>query len=320
MSTQSEDGEQGLFNPEWKNQQEKTFTAWCNSHLSKVNTQIKSIADFKDGSKLLKLIEVISGEKLPKPNAGKLRLHYILNINNALDFLMSKGVHLTISAEDIADGNLKLTLGMIWMLIHRFTIQEINFEKGAAKEGLLNWFNEDNEFKVKNFHDSFKDGLALCGFINKYNPDLLDMKKVVEEEPIHILNLAFELAEKYFGVPRMLDANDMIEKPNDLAVMTYISSFYHALAERGNNIKKDETKFVSETYLIEIAESCPSSCMAYLQKCLEESNLVATLHESKNDHGPTYIAVQTSFEELCIQVRFFFLIGLFVFSCYLCYI
>ena len=267
MAAQNEEGEK-LFNSEWKNQQEKTFTAWCNSHLCKVNTQIESMADFKDGINLLKLIEVISGEKLPKPNTKKLRVHHILNINNALNFVRSKDVHLTISGEDIADGNLKLTLGMIWMLIHRFAIQEINFEEGTAKEGLLNWFNEDNEYKVKDFHDSFKDGLALCGFIRKQNPDLLNMKEVVEEEPIHNLNLAFDLAEKHFGVPKMLDAKDMIEKPNDLAIMTYISSFYHALVknegksnEEQSTVNKDQTGFVSETYLIEIAESCPPSCM-----------------------------------------------------------
>ena len=304
MSTQGED-ESGLLNSEWKKQQEKTFTAWCNLHLSKVNTQIKSMADFKDGLKLLKLIEVISGEKLPKPNPGKLRLHYISNINSALHFLTSKNMHLTISAEDIVDGNLKLTLGMVWMLIHRFAIQEINFDDGSAKEGLLRWFNEDNQHKVTNFHDSFKDGLALCGFINKQNPGLLDMSEIVKEDPIHNLNLAFDLAEQHFGVPKMLDANDMLEKPNDLAVMTYISSFYHAISENTKKVDKENVgneEFLSETYLIEFAESCPSHCMKYLLKSLEESNLVVKLHELKSDHGPMYISVQATFEELCIQV------------------
>ena len=137
------------------------------------------------------------------------------------------------------------------------------------------------------------------------------MKEVVEEEPIHNLNLAFDLAEKHFGVPKMLDAKDMIEKPNDLAIMTYISSFYHALVknegksnEEQSTVNKDQTGFVSETYLIEIAESCPLSCMTYLQKSLEQNKLVVTLHELKNDHGPTYLSVQTSFEELCIQVNY----------------
>jgi spectrin beta len=46
--------------------------------------------DLEDGRKLIKLLEVISGEKLSKPNAGKLKVHKIENINKALMFLQSK--------------------------------------------------------------------------------------------------------------------------------------------------------------------------------------------------------------------------------------
>ena len=40
----------------------KTFTAWCNSHLRKAGTQIENIEeDFRNGLKLMLLLEVISG-------------------------------------------------------------------------------------------------------------------------------------------------------------------------------------------------------------------------------------------------------------------
>lgn len=43
----------------------QTFTAWCNSHLRKAGTQIENIEeDFRDGLKLMLLLEVISGESL----------------------------------------------------------------------------------------------------------------------------------------------------------------------------------------------------------------------------------------------------------------
>ena len=52
----------------------QTFTAWCNSHLRKAGTQIEEIAeDFRNGLKLMLLLEVISGEQLPKPDKGKMR-------------------------------------------------------------------------------------------------------------------------------------------------------------------------------------------------------------------------------------------------------
>lgn len=37
------------------------------------------------------LLEVISGETLPKPDRGKMRFHKIANVNKALDFIASKG-------------------------------------------------------------------------------------------------------------------------------------------------------------------------------------------------------------------------------------
>lgn len=48
------------------------------------------------------LLEVISGETLPRPDRGKMRFHKIANVNKALDFIASKGVKLvSIGAEGI---------------------------------------------------------------------------------------------------------------------------------------------------------------------------------------------------------------------------
>uniref|UniRef100_A0A8C2Q1U4 Calponin-homology (CH) domain-containing protein n=2 Tax=Euteleostomi TaxID=117571 RepID=A0A8C2Q1U4_CYPCA len=76
-----------LLDPAWEKQQRKTFTAWCNSHLRKAGTQIENIEeDFRNGLKLMLLLEVISGERLPRPDKGKMRFHKIANVNKALDF------------------------------------------------------------------------------------------------------------------------------------------------------------------------------------------------------------------------------------------
>lgn len=79
----------------------QTFTAWCNSHLRKADAQIETIEeDFRNGLKLITLLQVISGEKLGRPDRGKMRFHKIANVNKALDFIASKGVKLvSIGAE-----------------------------------------------------------------------------------------------------------------------------------------------------------------------------------------------------------------------------
>ncbi|KAK6323343.1 hypothetical protein J4Q44_G00056820 [Coregonus suidteri] len=227
-----------LLDPAWEKQQRKTFTAWCNSHLRKAGTQIENIEDdFRNGLKLMLLLEVISGERLPKPDKGKMRFHKIANVNKALDFICSKGVKLvSIGAEEIVDGNTKMTLGMIWTIILRFAIQDISVEETSAKEGLLLWCQRKTapyrNVNVQNFHISWKDGLALCALIHRHRPDLIDYSKLRKDDPIGNLNTAFEVAEKYLDIPKMLDAEDIVNtpKPDEKAIMTYVSCFYHAFA------------------------------------------------------------------------------------------
>jgi len=234
-----EDEDRGLLDPAWERQQKKTFTAWCNSHLRKVNVQIEEIdVDFRDGLKLMLLLEVISGEKFPqRPERGKLRFHQISNVNKALNFISSKGVRLAgVGAEEIVDGNLKMTLGMIWTIILRFAIQDISVEQFSSKEGLLLWCQRKTapykNVNVQNFHMSFKDGLAFCALIHRHRPDLIDYDSLSKDNPSRNLNYAFEVAEQHLDIPKMLDAEDMVEsvKPDERAVMTYVSCYYHAFS------------------------------------------------------------------------------------------
>ncbi|KAK1793052.1 hypothetical protein P4O66_011384 [Electrophorus voltai] len=183
--TQEEEWDRDLLlDPAWEKQQRKTFTAWCNSHLRKAGTQIENIEeDFRNGLKLMLLLEVISGERLPKPDRGKMRFHKIANVNKALEFITSKGVKLvSIGAEEIVDGNVKMTLGMIWTIILRFAIQDISVEETSAKEGLLLWCQRKTapyrNVNVQNFHVSWKDGLAFCALIHRHRPDLIDYAKL----------------------------------------------------------------------------------------------------------------------------------------------
>uniref|UniRef100_A0A672M958 Alpha-actinin-4 n=1 Tax=Sinocyclocheilus grahami TaxID=75366 RepID=A0A672M958_SINGR len=227
-----------LLDPAWEKQQRKTFTAWCNSHLRKSGTQIDNIEeDFRDGLKLMLLLEVISGERLPKPERGKMRVHKINNVNKALDFIASKGVKLvSIGAEEIVDGNAKMTLGMIWTIILRFAIQDISVEETSAKEGLLLWCQRKTapykNVNVQNFHISWKDGLAFNALIHRHRPELIDYDKLRKDDPVTNLNNAFEVAERYLDIPKMLDAEDIVGtlRPDEKAIMTYVSCFYHAFS------------------------------------------------------------------------------------------
>lgn len=60
--------------------------------------------DLGDGKKLLKLLEIISGERLGKPNNGRMRVHKIENVNKSLAFLHTKVRHKDASRPEVGEG------------------------------------------------------------------------------------------------------------------------------------------------------------------------------------------------------------------------
>ncbi|KAG4099234.1 hypothetical protein H8356DRAFT_1423990 [Neocallimastix lanati (nom. inval.)] len=55
---------------------------------------------------------------------------------------------------------------------------------------------------------------------------------------------AFQIAEKCFGIVRLIDTNDIcrVSAPDERIVMTYISEFYFAFERNYNNIKNNEKR------------------------------------------------------------------------------
>lgn len=73
----------------WKRIQQNTFTRWANEHLKTVNKYVACLeADLSDGIRLLALVEVLSGKKLPRYNARPtMKAQKLNNVDTALRFL-----------------------------------------------------------------------------------------------------------------------------------------------------------------------------------------------------------------------------------------
>ncbi|KAM7384661.1 hypothetical protein PAMA_011828 [Pampus argenteus] len=157
--------------------QKKTFTKWVNKHLMKAQRHITDLyEDLRDGHSLISLLEVLSGETLPREK-GRMRFHKLQNVQIALDFLKHRQVKLVnIRNDDIADGNPKLTLGLIWTIILHFQISDIQVngqsDDMTAKEKLLLWSQRMVEgyqgLRCDNFTMSWRDGKLFNAIIHKH--------------------------------------------------------------------------------------------------------------------------------------------------------
>jgi hypothetical protein len=168
--------------------QKATFTKWVNIQLRMIDInqlspnkkipEIKSIdKDFRDGKKLVQLLEILypNDPELPKIERGKTRHHHIANVNNVLEFLKK---HLdekslialeAIGAVDIVDGNVKLTLGLIWLTISKFLqMFSIQFEVTEEElEQVEERFKENINYKKENSTNNKYDDIQKFLFHNE---------------------------------------------------------------------------------------------------------------------------------------------------------
>jgi Ca2+-binding EF-hand superfamily protein len=201
------------------------------------------------------LLEVLSNESLGRyASIPKLRVQRFENVNKSLEYIKSRGIQMTnIGAEDVVDGNRKIILGLIWTLILRFTISDINEEGLTAKEGLLLWCQRKTacyeDVDVRDFSASWNDGLAFCALLDIHRPDLIDYDSLDKNDHRGNMQLAFDIASKEIGIPDLLDVEDVcdVPRPDERSLMTYIAYWFHAFSamEKVENAGRRVEKFVT---------------------------------------------------------------------------
>ncbi|KAM9646114.1 spectrin beta chain, non-erythrocytic 5 [Trichechus inunguis] len=263
MDSEYEMGHVCRLQAQHRRMQEKTFTNWINNVFQhgRVGIKIQSLyTELGDGTHLLRLLELISGEALPPPNRGRLRVHFLENNSRALAFLRAKVPIPLIGPENIVDGDQTLILGLIWVIILRFQISHISLDReefGAtaallsAQEALLIWCQRKTasytNVSITDFSRSWRDGLGFNALIHAHRPDLIDYSSLHPEHPLHNLDSAFHVAEQELGIARLLDPEDVAARqPDEHSIMTYVSLYYHHFSRlhQGQTVQRRLTKIL----------------------------------------------------------------------------
>uniref|UniRef100_A0A8C9R2L0 Spectrin beta chain n=1 Tax=Scleropages formosus TaxID=113540 RepID=A0A8C9R2L0_SCLFO len=310
--------------------QKKTFTKWVNSHLGRVTCRIGDLyTDLRDGRMLIRLLEVLSSEQLPKPTKGRMRIHCLENVDKALQFLKEQKVHLeNMGSHDIVDGNHRLTLGLIWTIILRFQIQDIsvetedNKEKKSAKDALLLWCQMKTagypNVNVHNFTTSWRDGLAFNAIVHKHRPDLIEFDTLKRSNAHYNLQNAFNVAEKELGLTKLLDPEDVnVDQPDEKSIITYVATYYHyfskmkALAVEGKRIGKVLDYAIEADQLIEKYETLASELLQWIEQTIHTLNdrqLANSLSGVQNQlqafntyRTPWYFTLCTHILDICVR-------------------
>ncbi|XP_060701565.1 F-actin-monooxygenase mical1 isoform X2 [Hemiscyllium ocellatum] len=98
-------------------------------------------------------------------------------------------------------------------------------------EELLSWCQQHTRsyrnVKVVDLTTSWKTGLALCALIHHFRPDLIDFESLKEESVAENNQLAFNIAEKEFGISPIMTGREMevATSPDKLSMFMYLTQF-----------------------------------------------------------------------------------------------
>uniref|UniRef100_A0AAY4B6L3 Calponin-homology (CH) domain-containing protein n=1 Tax=Denticeps clupeoides TaxID=299321 RepID=A0AAY4B6L3_9TELE len=236
--------------------QKRTFTNWINAQLSKRKPPcvVRDLFyDFRDGSRLLDLLEVMSGQRMSREK-GRGMFQHRSNIETALSFLKTKSIKLVnINVPDIIDGKPSIILGLIWTIILQFHVSFHTLldtrsscssarssplpPRGSplharfrisAKKALLLWVREQVgcSLNVKDFKASWRSGVVFLAILQALRPDVADLTKARTQSNRQNLEEAFRIAERELHIPRLLDPADVdVREPDEKSIMTYVAQF-----------------------------------------------------------------------------------------------
>ncbi|XP_068916696.1 filamin-A isoform X4 [Tenebrio molitor] len=235
---------------QWKKIQQNTFTRWANEHLKTVEKHIGNLeTDLSDGLRLITLIEVLAGKRLPKHNKKpSFRSQKLENVSVALKFLQDdEGIRIVnIDSSHIVDCKLKLILGLIWTLILHYSISlpmwegEDDMNNGGTeptpKQRLMNWIQTKlPDLPIHNFTTDWNDGKAVGALVDAVAPGLCpDWPDWDPKDSVENASEAMGLADDWLNVPQLIKPEEIVN-PNvdEQSMMTYLSQFPNAKLKQG---------------------------------------------------------------------------------------
>ena len=237
---------------EWKNVQSKSFKRWCNEQLREKSVELVDLSDdIKDGTKLIKLVEVLAETKILRYNKNpKLRPQKLENVQQALDVISKEKIKLIgVGPSDIVDGNSKLILGLIWTLIQHYQINQAVRQAGIAgnvkglspKQALLKWLQSKlGEHPIGppvNLTSDWADGRRIAALCDVLAPGSFPhAERISQESVFQNLTDSIETANLHLGVPKLLSPEDMLaSKIDERSMMIYLSEFLQAKPTKLSN-------------------------------------------------------------------------------------
>lgn len=251
--------------PDWVQLQQKTMIRWINQKIQNDTTtptsslnipnQINNLhSDLQDGLVLVRLVNQIIHEVsntpnhhlitsqlfyltplYPKPN---FKLQKIENLNDFLKFIkLIFNINVsTVSSDNIFDGDLKLTLGLVWSLfLFSTSTSFLTFSNSSPsfveiKTIIINWINKiisKRNIQITNLNKDWSVEIhrpdhILSIILQHYNITLSEEKNRIQ----NLLGI-LKYGEQTLKIPHLIDIDDFrLLVPDEKCIVTYLIEWF----------------------------------------------------------------------------------------------
>lgn len=276
--------------PEWVVAQHKTMIRWINS---KLDTQISDLTtDLKDGLILIKLINQIIQESdeesyilTPMYSKPTFMLQKIENLNDFFKFckLVLQINICNISADNIIEGNLKLILGLIWLIFIYSTSKSLTSKNESnsliqIKSILLNWCNDIIHKKalpsINNFNKDWsleinRPDLIFASILDYYLPSSINYQELLDGKKLQNLTNILSIAKK-IEIPQLADLEDFdCFVPDEKCIIFYVLEWFKFFElNKDKDIRVNEDDIQPQSISIsesEITSKTPTSLTTFME-------------------------------------------------------
>ncbi|XP_071130075.1 interaptin-like isoform X1 [Mytilus edulis] len=205
----------------------QVYLNWANSVLADIDKEVEGISSIQEGQVLCQLIDLLCPEacllqKLQASGTSQLPEMYI---QTALDHMRKYGIKLNFSSQDIADGDIKSMLDVLWLIILNYGIHNISAycddfntrrnahqrSVGIGKKLLLEWCQRqlDTDFDSRNtLTYNLCTGDWFIKLLKKYS----SVSAIASEDKAEQLKILLDSIEKQYSIKSsIINASDIVD-------------------------------------------------------------------------------------------------------------
>uniref|UniRef100_A0A9J8ADX7 F-actin monooxygenase n=1 Tax=Cyprinus carpio carpio TaxID=630221 RepID=A0A9J8ADX7_CYPCA len=138
---------------------------------------------------------------------------------------------------------------------------------------LLTWCQKQTEgyrgVNVTDLTSCWISGLAFCALIHRFRPQLIDYDSLNEQDCARNLQLAFDVAEKEFGIKPFITGKELAagQELDKTSMCNYLSKFYElfrgtplppSVSSEGQELKENKVKLMATQLQAKFEDSTPS--------------------------------------------------------------